>query len=75
VLTVSIAINGRPIFTRSVVNRLAEIGYYVSDDGNLIEHNPADGAVELAVKALRGVYADPDVVVKRAQAVSDPLGS
>ena len=55
-LTVSILINGRPVYARSVVNRLAELGGYVCDDGSLIEHDPADGAVELAVKALRTIH-------------------
>lgn len=66
-LTVSIAINGQPIFTRSVVNRLKEIGAYVSDDGILIEHDPADGAVDLAIKALRAVHSEPDKVVERVR--------
>ena len=55
-LTVSILINGQPIFTRSVVNRISEKGGYVSDDGQIIEHNPDDGAIELAIKALRTIH-------------------
>lgn len=54
-LTVSILINGEPIYTRSVVNRIREKGGYVCDDGSLIEHDPDDGAVELAIKALRTI--------------------
>lgn len=58
-LTVSILINGRPVHTRSVVNRLDELGGYVCDDGTLIEHDPADGAVALAIKALRTIREVP----------------
>jgi len=54
-LTVSILINGQPIFTRSVVNRIKEKGGYVSDDGQLIQHDPEDGAIELAIKTLRTI--------------------
>jgi hypothetical protein len=59
VFTVSILVNGRPVHTRSVVNRIAELGGYVCDDGTLIEHDPADGAVELAIKALRTIHEVP----------------
>lgn len=59
VLTVSILINGRPLYTRSVVNRLAELGGYVCDDGTLIEHDPADGAIALAIKALGTIREVP----------------
>jgi hypothetical protein len=59
VLTVSILINGRPVHTRSVVNRLDSLGGYVCDDGTLIEHDPADGAVALAIKALRTIREVP----------------
>ena len=62
-LTVSILINGRPVHTRSVVNRLDELGAYVCDDGTLIEHDPADGAVALAIKALRTIH---EVAPRRA---------
>jgi hypothetical protein len=59
-LTVSILINGQPIYSRSVVNRLKGKGVYVCDDGSLIEHDPADGAVALAIKALKTIHEDPD---------------
>lgn len=55
-LTVSISINGEPIYTRTVVNRLREEGAYISDDGTRIEHDPKDGAVALAVKALQTIH-------------------
>jgi len=51
-LTVSISINGEPIYTRTVVNRLKEKGVYVCDDGSEIQHDPKNGAVALAKKAL-----------------------
>lgn len=54
-LTVSILINGEPIYTRTVVNRIREKGGYESDDGTIIKHDPKDGAVELAIKALRTI--------------------
>ena len=58
-LTVSILINGHPVYTRSMVNRIDEFGAYVCDDGTLIEHDPADGAVALAIKALRTIHEVP----------------
>lgn len=54
-LTVSILINGKPIYTRTVVNRIKEKGGYVCDDGTLIEHRADDGAIELAIKALKTI--------------------
>lgn len=55
-LTVSILINGEPIYTRSVVNRIAKKGGYVCDDGTIIRHDPDDGAVKLAIKALKTIH-------------------
>jgi hypothetical protein len=55
-LTVSILINGEPIYTRTVVNRRKEIGKYICDDGTKIDHDPDDGAVELAIKALKTIH-------------------
>jgi hypothetical protein len=54
-LTVAILINGNPIMARSVVNRLNEKGVYVCDDGTEIQHDPEDGAVALAIKALQTI--------------------
>lgn len=51
-LTVSISINGEPIYARTVVNRIKEKGVYVCDDGSEIVHDPKDGAIALAKKAL-----------------------
>jgi hypothetical protein len=49
-ITVSIAINGQPIATRSAVN----IGYgrYRCDEGTIITHKRENGAMELAKKML-----------------------
>ena len=54
-LTVSISINGVAIYTRSVINRLEETGHYICDDGSKIKHDPEDGAVALAIKALKTI--------------------
>jgi len=54
-LTVSILINGKPIYTRTVVNRVLETGFYICDDGSKIKHNSDDGAVKLAIKALKTI--------------------
>ena len=66
-ITVTILINGQPIYTRSAVNRRRDIGKYVVDDGSLIEHNPDDGAVPLAIKMLESIQEDPDEIVKRVK--------
>lgn len=54
-LTVSISVNGEPIYTRTVVNRKKESGVYICDDGSKIKHNMDDGAVALAIKALKTI--------------------
>ena len=54
-LTVTISINGEVIYARSVVNRIKETGHYICDDGTKIKHNKEDGAVELAIKALKTI--------------------
>jgi hypothetical protein len=51
-ITVSILINGQPIYTRSAVNRIAETGAYILDTGEMIVHDPKDGAIALAHKML-----------------------
>lgn len=55
-LTVTISVNKHPIYTRTVVNRLEEEDAYICDDGSKIKHDPNDGAVELAIKALRTIH-------------------
>lgn len=57
-ITVSILINGQPIYTRSAVNRTptnnptSKQCVYEVDDGSFVKHNRADGAVVLAKKLL-----------------------
>ena len=55
-LTVSILINNKPLYTRTVINRLQEKGVYLCDDGSEIKHDPEDGVVKLAIKALKTIY-------------------
>lgn len=54
-LTVSILVNGNPIYTRTAVNRISETNSYISDDGSHIKHNPKDGAIKLAIKLLKTI--------------------
>lgn len=54
-LTVTISINKQVIYARSVVNRLEEEDAYLCDDGSKIKHDPEDGAVVLAIKALKTI--------------------
>lgn len=57
-ITVSILINGQPVYTRSAVNRTptnnptSQQAVYEVDDGSFIKHNRKDGAVVLAHKLL-----------------------
>ncbi len=54
-ITVSISINGQPIFTRTAVNisnMPLDICDYKVDSGEIIQHKRSDGAVELARKLL-----------------------
>ena len=67
-LTVSISINGEPIFARTAVNRgVQPSGFtrYEVDDGSSVLHKREDGAVNLAVALLKtinepGVNQKPD---------------
>lgn len=59
-ITVSISINGEVIYARSAINRIKERGVYVGDDGAEIKHDPADGAVKLAIKMLETIKVNPD---------------
>lgn len=54
-ITVSISINGEPIYTRTAVNRLKEHGVYILDTGERIMHDQEEGAVALAIKMLHGI--------------------
>jgi len=58
-MTVSITINNRPIYCRTVVNRILECGHYICDDGTKIKHNPNDGVIKLAIKALKTIKEVP----------------
>lgn len=52
-ITVTVSINGQPIFTRSAVRVVTgEPNQYRVDDGTTIEHHYDAGAVELAKKML-----------------------
>lgn len=58
-LTVAILINGQPIMARSGVNTSrqhpdGQVEYRV-DDGSIVLHDPADGAVKLAMKLLETI--------------------
>lgn len=57
-ITVSILINGQPIFTRSAVNTTANdtgMCIYKLDTGGTIKHRRIDGAVKLAIKMLQTI--------------------
>lgn len=52
-ITVTISINGAPIYTRSAIRAVtAEPNIYKVDDGSEITHRYNDGAVVLAHKLL-----------------------
>ena len=55
-ITVTININGSPIYTRSAVNKSTltdnEPNIYEVDEGSTLCHIPKKGAVELAKKML-----------------------
>jgi len=67
VITVSILINGKPIFTRSAVNKTRELlkkypdgiaegfNFYKTDCGAEIYHKPTDGAISLAIEMLKKI--------------------
>jgi len=64
VLTVSVSINGNPLYTRSCVNRTSKhrskcktknINAYEVDDGRVILHNVDHRAVKLAIEMLKGI--------------------
>lgn len=57
-ITVSIAINGKPIITRSARRIAGEDGNtckYQIDDGRIVEHDYNSGASKLAIIMLEGV--------------------
>lgn len=60
-ITVSILINGQPIFTRTAVNRSKkgatnkDKNSYLLDDGGTIVHIPNKGAIKLAIEMLKTI--------------------
>ena len=62
-LTVSIQINGQPIYARTAINSgcggPGKIRYEI-DDGNTIFHNPDDGAIKLAHEMLDLIKVEHD---------------
>ena len=55
-ITVSIMINGQPIFTRSAVRtHTGKVNRYTCDDGAVIRHEYDQGAVKLAMKMLETI--------------------
>ena len=59
-ITVSIIINGNPIYTRTAVNRgrskiKPTACVYELDDGKKLLHNPSNGAIPLAIGMLRTI--------------------
>jgi len=69
-ITVSILINGQPIFTRSAVNKgmvASQVEHkYLLDDGTTLIHKREDGAVKLAIQMLKTI---------KEQKVAKPCGS
>ena len=54
-MTVSIFINGKPIYTRTAVSKIKEKCCYILDDGSKVIHDPKNGVVELAIKMLKTI--------------------
>lgn len=55
-ITVSILINGQPIFTRTAVRtHTGKMNHYACDDGTVIRHEYDQGAVKLAMKMLKTI--------------------
>lgn len=77
-LTVSILINGQPLYTRSCFREKENnngIYEYRVDDGSVINHKYSDGAIILAHKLLDTMYElkrkqDIDKIIK----ISEELG-
>ena len=57
-ISVSVFINGKPIFTRTAVNKsgcVKGVNKYLVDDGTVLEHVREDGAVPLAIAMLQTI--------------------
>lgn len=75
-ITVTISINGQPIFTRSAVNmeRAGHEGVsrYKVDDGDTLFHDPEHGAVVLAMRMLATIREqDIDRAADRLERIID----
>ena len=74
-ITVSILINGNPIYTRSAIRESGSIGEvcaYKCDDGSIITHHYDDGAVTLAHKMLDTIK-EPSKEEKQKKRLEDIL--
>jgi hypothetical protein len=73
VITVSILINGQPIFTRSARNNIERNPKgetkYIADTGEVVWHNRdmRNGAIELSKKLLDLISCDMDSVKESAE--------
>lgn len=61
-ITVSISVNGRPIYARTAVNKTRDPETpqddpheYHLDDGSVVMHIPDLGCIELAIKMLKTI--------------------
>jgi hypothetical protein len=54
-LTVSITVNGKPVYSRSGRNISNGGDTYLLDTGEEIKHNPDDGIIPLAIKMLETI--------------------
>jgi len=72
-ITVTISINERPIYTRSAVNTTKQDAdgktIYAVDDGTEIHHLREDGAVPLAIEMLKTIkdvgFQQPSITLKQ----------
>lgn len=72
-ISVPIAINGSPIYTRTAINR-GEVSNgltkYELDDGSTILHRRSDGAVTLAIRMMAEIR-EQDIENRRIAAAKD----
>lgn len=76
-ITVSISINGEPIFCRTAVNtgkKFKDLSIaYKLDDGEVVRHHPDEGAVPLAIKMLRKIKEQKTSKPPALKALADAL--
>lgn len=75
-ITVTILINGQPLYTRSAFRlegKQGEVCKYKCDDGSIITHNYNDGAVQLAHKLLDTIkeLSIQDRAIKKFQLMAE----